>query len=138
MCRHFELYADVPAAFHALATAGVRIGLISNSHRCLDSFQQHFALQGLIAGAVSSSEHGLMKPHPSIFQAALDLVDVKPADALMVGDSVRQDVEGALRAGMRAALLHRGRGAHPEASDLASRGVSVIHSLADLPAILDS
>ena len=35
--------------------AGLRIGLISNSHRCLASFQSHFELDGLIAGAVSSS-----------------------------------------------------------------------------------
>ena len=137
-CRHFELYDDVPAALRELAAAGVRIGLISNSHRCLDSFQEHFELQGLIACAISSSEHGLMKPHPSIFRAALDLVDVKPAEALMVGDSVRQDVDGALRAGMRAALLHRGRDPHPQAGDLALRGVPVIASLAALPTLLNS
>ena len=57
-----------------LAAAGVRIGLISNTHRCLASFQSHFELQGLISAAVSSSEHGLMKPHPSIFSAALQLL----------------------------------------------------------------
>ena len=34
-------------------------------------------------------------------------MNVPAADAVMVGDSVRQDVEGALRAGMRAVLLHR-------------------------------
>ncbi len=88
----------------SLASAGLRLGLISNSHRCLASFQSHFELDGLIAATVSSSEHGFMKPHPSIFSAALRLVDVPAAEALMVGDSVRQDVDGALGAGMRAAL----------------------------------
>ena len=92
---------------------GVRIGLISNSHRCLASFQSHFELEGLIAGAVSSSEHGLMKPHPSIFRAALDLVNVPAERAVMVGDSVRQDVDGALAAGMRAVLVHRSPRPHP-------------------------
>ena len=48
-----------------------------------------------------------MKPHPSIFAAALQLVDVSAAEAVMVGDSVRQDIDGALGAGMRAVLLHR-------------------------------
>ena len=37
--------------------------------------------------------------------AALQLADVSPSEAVMVGDSVRQDVEGALKAGMRAVLL---------------------------------
>ena len=57
-CQHFELYDDVPAVLRQLAAAGIRIGLISNSHRCLASFQSHFELQGLIAATVSSSDHG--------------------------------------------------------------------------------
>jgi putative hydrolase of the HAD superfamily len=135
-CHHFELFEDVPEVLRALAGDGVRIGLISNSHRCLASFQEHFELQGLIAAAVSSADHGLMKPHPSIFRAALALAEVSPGDAVMVGDSVRQDVEGALRAGMRAILLHRGDGAHPREIELASAGVPVIRSLRELVQIL--
>ena len=100
-CQHFELYDDVPAVLRSCRQAGLRIGLISNTHRCLASFQSHFELQGLISATVSSSDHGFMKPHPSIFSAALQLLGVAPAEAVMVGDSLRQDVEGALRAGMR-------------------------------------
>ena len=135
-CRHFDLYDDVPSVFSQLAAAGVRIGLISNSHRSLSSFEEHFALRGLIAGAVSSSEHGLMKPHPSIFRAALDLVDVPASEAVMVGDSVRQDVEGALGAGMRAVLLHRSHVPHPREHELASSGVPVVRSLSELPPLI--
>ena len=132
-CQHFELYDDVADVLRELAAAGLRIGLISNSHRCLASFQSHFELQGLISATVSSSEHGFMKPHPSIFSAALQLVDVQPAEAVMVGDSLRHDVEGAIRSGMRAVLLHRGSGAHPRERELATRGVRVIRSLGELP-----
>ncbi len=132
-CQHFELYDEVPAALGTLAEAGIRIGLISNSHRCLASFQSHFDLQGLITATVSSSEHGLMKPHPSIFAAALQLVDVPAEAAMMVGDSVRQDVEGALDAGLRAVLLHRGDGEHPRERELSARGVPVIRTLTELP-----
>jgi len=131
-CHHFELYDDVPEALSDLKAAGIRVGLISNSHRSLASFESHFALQGLISAAVSSSEHGFMKPHPSIFAAALQLLNVPPADALMVGDSVRQDVDGALAVGMRAALLHRGDGAHQCERALAARSVPTIRSLRDL------
>jgi HAD superfamily hydrolase (TIGR01662 family) len=135
-CQHFELYDEVPDVLRELAAAGLRIGLISNSHRCLASFQSHFELQGLVAAAVSSSEHGFMKPHPSIFAAALQLADARPGEAVMVGDSIRQDVEGALQSGMRAVLLHRGSVPHQEAAALASRGVPVIDSLRALPALL--
>lgn len=132
-CQHFDLYDDVVDALTTLSAAGLRIGLISNSHRCLASFQSHFDLQGLIAAAVSSAEHGFMKPHPSIFAAALALMDVRSDEAVMVGDSIRQDVEGALRAGMRAVLLHRGSMLRQQAQALAPHGVPVIGSLAELP-----
>ena len=125
--RHFQLYDDVPAALDALRGAGMRVGLISNSHRSLSSFAAHFALDGLITGGVSSSEHGYMKPHPRIFQAALDLLDVPAGEAVMVGDSVAHDVAGAHAAGMRAILL--ARGVTPPS---VPEGVTVIPTLADL------
>jgi putative hydrolase of the HAD superfamily len=132
-CQHFELYDEVPEVLRALSAAGLCIGLISNSHRCLASFQSHFELQGLISAAVSSSEHGYMKPHPSIFTAALQLVDVAPGDAVMVGDSLRHDVEGAIRAGMRGVLLHRSGAPDARADELS---VPVIRSLRELPGLL--
>jgi putative hydrolase of the HAD superfamily len=116
----------------SLSASGIRIGLVSNSHRSLASFESHFELDGLITASVSSSEHGLMKPHPSIFRAALELMDVPPGESLMVGDSIRHDVEGALRVGMRAALLHRSDRPHPREAELAARAVPVLRSLTEL------
>jgi putative hydrolase of the HAD superfamily len=133
-CQHFELYEDVPDVLRELAGAGVRIGLISNSHRCLASFESHFELRGLISAAVSSSDHGYLKPHASIFQAALEKVNVAAADAVMVGDNVRQDIEGALAAGMRAVLLHRGDPSHER--ELIAAGVPVVRSLRALPTLI--
>lgn len=75
-CQPFHLYDDVTTALRDLSARGLKIGLISNSHRCLVSFQQHFELDGLIAAAVSSSEHGYLKPHPSIFESVLTQVGV--------------------------------------------------------------
>jgi putative hydrolase of the HAD superfamily len=132
-CQHFELYDDVPFALRSLAGAGLRIGLISNTERCLTSFQSHFELEPFIAAAISSYEHGYMKPHPSIFAAALGRVGVSPNEAVMVGDSVRQDIEGALGAGMHAVLLHRGEIPHAREQELANKGVAVINSLRELP-----
>lgn len=135
-CHHFELYDDVEPTFRNLVGRGIRIGLISNSHRRLAEFASHFELEGLIAAAISSSDHGLMKPHPSIFSAALQVVEVAAADAMMVGDSIGHDVEGALRAGLRATLLHRGERLPAGADALGARGVPVIRSLRELPALL--
>jgi len=72
-----------------------------------------------------------MKPHPSIFSSALQLLGVAPSDAVMVGDSVRQDIEGALNVGMRAILLNRGDHAAPAV--VGDQRVPVIRSLRELP-----
>jgi putative hydrolase of the HAD superfamily len=133
--HHFEMYEDVPDVLQAIAAQGLRIGLISNSHRCLASFQSHFELQGLVSAAVSSSQHGYLKPHPSIFLAALQLLGVPAGEALMVGDSVGQDIEGARRAGMRAVLVRRGAADEPFGGVVAS-DVPVINSLRELVPLL--
>jgi len=137
-CHHFELYDDVPATLRQIAARGVRIGLISNSHRCLASFQSHFELEGLITAAVSSSEHGYMKPHPSIFNAALQLVGVAASDAVMVGDSLTHDIEGAIQTGMRGVLVRRSADIGPgRATTTGARlDVPVIRTLTELPALL--
>ena len=109
-CHHFHLYDDVEPVLRELARRGVKIGLISNSHRSLASFEQHFELDGLISAAISSSEHGYLKPHPSIFEAALRLAEVRAGESVMVGDSLLHDIEGARSVGMRGVLVHRGAG----------------------------
>jgi putative hydrolase of the HAD superfamily len=129
-CHHFFLYDDAEAVLRELAARNLKIGLISNSHRSLDAFQEHFKLQGLVAAAVSSAEHGYLKPHPSIFEAALSQAGVEARDAVMVGDSFAHDVEGARRVGMRGILLHRADGPLPAVD------VPVIRSLADLLALV--
>ena len=130
--HHFELYDDVPSALTELTAAGLKIGLISNSHRPLDEFQSHFELRDFISAAVSSAEHGYMKPHPSIFLAALAELDVAPREAVMVGDSLRHDIEGALNIGMRAVWLHRGDNAAPRSLAVHDATIPVIRSLREL------
>ena len=131
-CQHFFLYDDVTPALRELAARDLKLGLISNSHRCLASFQQHFELHGLIAAAISSSEHGYMKPHRSIFDAALKLVGVSAAEAVMVGDSFPHDIEGARRVGMRGILVHRS----PEWEAPHDPDVPVIKDLSELAPLL--
>jgi HAD superfamily hydrolase (TIGR01662 family) len=109
--ENFELYDDVPATFAALRAAGLRIGLVSNSARDVREFAVHHALD--VDAGISSFHHGRSKPHASIFRAVLDLLEVEPAEAAMVGDQVADDIEGARALGMHAILLDR-EGLQPE------------------------
>ena len=109
--ENFELYDDVLDALAAVRAAGLRIGLVSNSARDVREFAQHHALD--VDAGISSFHHGRTKPHASIFRAVLDLLGVAPADAVMVGDTIADDIEGARAIGMQAILLDR-EGMHPE------------------------
>jgi len=126
--HHFELYEDVAPVMTELIGRGYVVGAISNSHRSLDAFCEHFSLRGAITVAVSSAEHGYMKPHRSIFDAALAKAGVTAAESLMVGDSLKHDIEGALSAGMRDVLLRRSGEVPPRLP----AELPVITTLADL------
>jgi HAD superfamily hydrolase (TIGR01662 family) len=109
--ENFELYDDVADTLAALRTAGLRIGLVSNSARDVREFAQHHGLE--VDAGISSFHHGRSKPHASIFRAVLDLLEVEPSEAVMVGDTIADDIEGARALGMRAILLDR-EGLRPE------------------------
>ena len=131
--HHFELYDDVAPVLAELSKRGLIVGAISNSHRSLDAFCEHFCLGECITVSVSSAEHGYMKPHRSIFETALSKAGVSAPEAVMVGDSLAHDIDGALAAGMRAVLLRRS-GELP--ADLPP-GLPVITTLRDLPQLLE-
>jgi putative hydrolase of the HAD superfamily len=124
--ENHDLYEDVAPTFARLRAAGLRIGLVSNSARDLGEFARHHGLA--VDAVVSSGFHGKVKPHPTIFRAALELLETAPARAVMVGDSPADDVEGARAVGMHAVLVDR--------HDLQPPAAGAIRGLAPLPGLL--
>jgi HAD superfamily hydrolase (TIGR01549 family) len=108
---HFELYDDALPVLDDLRTRGLLIGLLSNSSRDLDVFVAHHGLA--VDAVLTSRAHGKTKPHETIFRALLGQLGVEPAEAAMVGDTIEDDVNGALAVGMRALLLDR-EGRYPD------------------------
>jgi putative hydrolase of the HAD superfamily len=103
--ENFELFEDALPVLDELRSAGLGIGLVSNGIRDLTEFVAHHRLA--VDAIVDSRTHGRVKPHPTIFQVALERLAVEPAGAVMVGDSLEEDVEGARALGMRAILIDR-------------------------------
>jgi putative hydrolase of the HAD superfamily len=112
--ENFELYEDVLPVLTELRGHGLRLGLVSNTSRDLSQFVRHFDLD--VDAWLSSGRHGKVKPSPSIFRAVLELIEVEPEAAAMVGDSPDDDVEGARALGLRAFLLDRD-GRFPDRTD---------------------
>jgi putative hydrolase of the HAD superfamily len=103
--HNFDLYEDVLPVLDELRAHGLKIGLVSNGARDIQEFVAHHRLE--VDVAVGSRTHGKVKPDPSIFLAALDVLGVEPEEAAMVGDSPEDDVEGARALGMRGLLIDR-------------------------------
>jgi putative hydrolase of the HAD superfamily len=95
--------AHTPALLESLRERGLKLGLVSNAfdpgwllHRDLEQT----GLAGRLDVAVFSSEVGKRKPHPAIFERALEVLGVGASDAVFVGDRLYEDIRGAGELGM--------------------------------------
>ena len=85
------------------------MALVTNGAACLQ--REKLAASGLgryFEAVVISADLGVAKPDPSVFQHALSALGVDSGDAVMIGDSISKDVDGALAAGLGAVWVNRG------------------------------
>jgi putative hydrolase of the HAD superfamily len=97
------LAAHTHPLLESLRERELRLGLVSNAfdpgwllHRDLE----RMGLEQRLDFSVFSSEVGMRKPHPQIFERALEALEVEPERALFVGDRLYEDVRGAGEVGM--------------------------------------
>jgi HAD superfamily hydrolase (TIGR01549 family) len=103
--ENFDLYEDVLPTMATLRGLGLKLGLVSNGGREIADFVAHHELD--VDCAIASRAHGWIKPHGSIFRAALELLGAEAGETAMVGDSLVDDVEGATAVGIEAYLIDR-------------------------------
>ena len=129
----------VPALLQRLSRSH-RLGLISN-YPCADSIRDSLRALGLLGFfevIVVSGEVGRVKPHPAIYQAALDALDCDASDCAYIGDNWLADVQGSKRLGMRAVLVKEHvpyESFEPQAGDHAPD--AVLERLVDLEPVLE-
>jgi putative hydrolase of the HAD superfamily len=103
----FAPYPDAVPALTQLRSRGLKLVCVSNWDCSLGEVLERCGLAAHLDGAVSSAEAGALKPDPAIFEAALALAGCSADEAVHVGDTREEDVEGAEAAGIRALLLDR-------------------------------
>jgi putative hydrolase of the HAD superfamily len=107
----FSAFPDAVPALRALGAAGLRRVVVSNWDVSLHERLAETGLAPLLDGAVASAELGHAKPARAAFARALELAGAPASGALHVGDSLREDVEGALvRVRRRRCRNHAGAG----------------------------
>lgn len=102
-------YDDAIPVLSELHARGVKTALVSNVGIDVRAVLDRAGLTDLLDAVVLSYEAGSVKPNVAIFARALELIDVQPERALMVGDSWRDD-GGAVELGIRTLLLPRTSG----------------------------
>jgi putative hydrolase of the HAD superfamily len=93
------------ACLGRLRAAGFAIAVCSNWGWDLRSDLEAIGLTGDIDVLVTSARAGYRKPHPRIYRSVLELAGFGAGEAVFVGDSLRTDVYGPQRAGIRSVLL---------------------------------
>jgi putative hydrolase of the HAD superfamily len=123
-----RVFPDVGSALARVKAAGFKTAVISNWQCGLAHFCTEMGLRDSFDHVISSAEVGHAKPDPAIFAEALRRLAVEPAAVLHVGDSLVDDVEGGLRAGLQVVLIDRG--------DTPSNHHPTIRSLDHLPDLI--
>lgn len=128
---YWSLYPETLGVLKGLKDRGHELGIISNFDSRLFAVLRGLGLADLFDTITISSLAHAAKPATKIFQLALDKHAMDPEDAVHVGDSRRDDVEGARKAGLQAVLIERESQLAGSASN-----VPTIQSLDQLPALL--
>jgi putative hydrolase of the HAD superfamily len=131
---HWVLYPETLAVLKGLRSQGYELGIISNFDSRLFTILPALGLSNFFQTVTLSTLAHAAKPAVQIFRVALEKHAVDPEDAVHVGDSVRDDVEGARAARLHPVLLNRAAGTHPDVRS--GSATPMIQSLEALPAVL--
>lgn len=132
----WEIYPDVSSTLEALRGRGLALAVVSNFDDRLGRLLTHLDLTRYFDAVVFSFTLGVEKPDARLFEHALELLRVEPAEALHVGDRLREDVEGALGAGMAAVRVDRSETPRAESPGVPHL-VPCVRSLEELTTTLD-
>lgn len=133
----WRLYDDVLPTLSTLRDRGVRMIAVSNWDDRLRPLLECLGLTRFFEAVLVSGEERVHKPNPEIFRRAATQAGVAPEAIVHVGDSMSEDVAGAVAAGCRAVHLARESDGFRASRPLPSLpGVDRIRSLADLLGLL--
>ncbi len=129
--RSWCLFPETASTLTRLKARHLELGIISNFDSRLFPLLRGLGIADAFDTVTISSLAQAAKPSPQIFHIALEKHAVDSEEALHVGDSLRDDVEGAEKAGLQAVLLDR------DGRQQESSGVQIIRSLEGLFSFLD-
>lgn len=137
-----SLFEDVPPILDQFQAAGLQLGIITNAFQPIvlrDIELRHFDLLRYFPDQnlrITAADVGYLKPHPTIFHHALNLMHASADEVIFVGDNPVADIAGAQGVGMKA-ILRVNHGVPPLISGLIIPD-HAINTFAELPSVLDA
>lgn len=133
------VFEEVPEVMALIKAQGIKTAIVTNAAQPMVlrdiEMEEHKLLQYFPDCRLSAADAGVLKPHPGIFQLALDRLGVTAEEAVFVGDNPIADIAGAQSVGMQAVF----RVTSPLPPMLSGLIVpdAAINTLDELPPILD-
>jgi HAD superfamily hydrolase (TIGR01549 family) len=105
---YVSLFPDVLDTLDKLSKQ-YRLAIISNGKR--DRLERNLEMLQLSRyipkeRLFSSEKDGPRKPHPALFERALQSLETTPQQSIMIGNSWKQDIVGATKCGLDAVWIH--------------------------------
>ncbi len=101
----FTFFPDALAVIPRLA-ADYKLAVVSDAWPSLEDVFVHAGMREYFSAFVISSQIGVRKPDPRVFNAALDALGISPEEALFVDDN-RKNCDGARALGLQTAMVCR-------------------------------
>ncbi len=103
----WRVYPGVLEVLEEVKRRGKKIAIISNWDSRLFNLCEGLGVKQHFEFILASAVFGASKPGPRIFEEALRKAGVEAHEAVHVGDSLEDDIQGALGVGMKAILIDR-------------------------------
>jgi len=150
--RNWHVEEDAVSTLASLRENGYRLGLITNTsdEDNTQALVDQGGLRPFFDLILTSAGCGIRKPHPRIFQIALDHFKIQPEQAIMVGDTLEADIAGANNLGIYSIWITRRVGGSDPSTGLrqappdnSEQGPTIqpkaaIQTLSELPALLEN
>ena len=128
-----RLFDDCAAVLEALNARGYRLGVIANQVPGTEARLEKWGVLRYFSVIAASAELGVEKPDPAIFLWALRQAGCKPAQAIMIGDRIDNDILPAKQLGMQTVRMRTGPAAvYRPADDPADAAVDRLSDLLNI------
>jgi HAD superfamily hydrolase (TIGR01662 family) len=106
---NWELEEDTLATVQGLKSKNYQLGILSNAgdDKDVQELIESFGIRSYFDFVLTSAKCYYRKPHPRAFEIALAHWNIAPKEAIMIGDSLMADMQGAQNLGMRTVWITR-------------------------------